>query len=493
VAVVALVGRPNVGKSRLFNRIIGQRRAIVHDVPGVTRDRLYAAAAWRGYEFDIVDTGGIGFDDDRPLGDLMAAQAAVAVAEADVIVLVVDARAGLSPKDEEVADLLRRSRKPIVVAANKAEGAAAAGAAEFWSLGLGEPFPVSAEHGEGVGDLLDAVVERLPAATGADAGVDAGGAATDAAGAAGATDATNADDAGEAPGEDAALLETPLAVAVVGRPNVGKSSLINALLGAERVIVTPTPGTTRDAIDVLWQRPGGRPFLFIDTAGLRRRTRVEEPIERFGVLRALRAIDRSDVAVLVIDGAAGVTDQERKIASYVLRQGRAAVVAVSKCDLVADLDPEKWREAIRTNLSFLAFAPVLFVSALTGRGIAHLPGVVARCAEHHATRIPTPSLNRIVQRAVTGAPAPTRGGRSLKVYYAAQVASRPPAFALLVNYPDLVTDPFRRFLDGRLREALPLEGTPVRFLARERRRSPSLTSKGRVRRRPAGTGGAARE
>lgn len=493
MAVVALVGRPNVGKSRLFNRIIGQRRAIVHDMPGVTRDRLYAAAAWRGQGFDLVDTGGIGFDDDRPLGDLMAAQAAVAVAEADVIVLVVDARAGLSPKDEEVADLLRRSRKPVVVAANKAEGAAAVGAAEFWSLGLGEPFPVSAEHGEGVGDLLDAVVERLPAAAAVDA--------ADVTEAARATDAAEAADAGEAPGEapggapagDAAVLETPLAVAVVGRPNVGKSSLINALLGAERVIVTPVPGTTRDAIDVLWQRPGGRPFLFIDTAGLRRRTRVEEPVERFGVLRALRAIDRSDVAVLVIDGAAGVTDQERKIASYVLRQGRAAVVAVSKCDLVADLDPEKWREAIRNNLSFLAFAPVLFVSALTGRGIAHLPGVVARCAEHHATRIPTPFLNRIVQRAVIGAPAPTRGGRSLKVYYAAQVASRPPTFALLVNYPDLVTDPFRRFLDGRLREALPLEGTPVRFLGRERRRSPSLTSKGRARRRRAGTGGAARE
>ncbi|MER3456306.1 MAG: ribosome biogenesis GTPase Der [candidate division GAL15 bacterium] len=433
--LVALVGRPNVGKSALFNRIARRRLAIVEDTPGVTRDRLYAEVEWSTRRLMLVDTGGYVSRPEDPLGERVRRQAQQAVEEADVVVLVVDAQTGLVPADYEVAEVLRRSGKPVVVAVNKVDspGPGAAEVAEFSALGLGEPLPVSALHGLRVGELLDRVIEHLPP-----------------------------------PGPEEAL-EEPVRVAVVGRPNVGKSSLVNTLVGAERVVVDARPGTTRDAVDT-WLRHRDRPVVLVDTAGLRRRARVSEALEFYSVRRALQALDRSHVAILVVDASEGVTDQDQRIAREVVDRGKALVVVANKWDLVRGPVAEERAQQLHHALRHVSFAPVLFVSAKTGRNVSRILDAALRVDRAHALRVPTGPLNRAVEAAEAAHPAPADSrGRPLKIYYATQVSTRPPTVALFVNYPEVATEAYLRHLEARLRERFDFEGTPIRFVLRARR------------------------
>jgi GTP-binding protein len=432
---VALVGRPNVGKSALFNRIARRRLAIVEDVPGVTRDRLYTEVEWSGRRFGLVDTGGYVARSQDPLVEQVRWQAQQAVEEADVVVFVVDAQAGLVPSDHEVAEVLRRSGKPVVVAVNKVDtpGDGAAAAAEFSGLGFEEVVPVSALHGLRVNDLLDRVVRHLPAPAPAEAE------------------------------------EEPVRVSVVGRPNVGKSSLVNALVGAPRVVVDERPGTTRDAVDTLL-RHRDRPFLLVDTAGLRRRARVREALEFYSVRRAQQALDRCHVAVLVVDASEGVTDQDQRIAREVVDRGKALVVAANKWDLLRGPVAEERAKQLYHALRHVSFAPVLFVSAKTGRNVTRVLDAALRVDRAHALRVPTGPLNRAVEAAEAAHPAPADArGRALKIYYATQVSARPPTVALFVNFPELATEAYLRHLEARLRERFDFEGTPVRFVLRARR------------------------
>lgn len=434
--LVALVGRPNVGKSALFNRIARRRLAIVEDTPGVTRDRLYTEVEWSGRRFGLVDTGGYVARADDPLVAQVRWQAEQAVAEADVVVFVVDAQAGLVPPDHEVADVLRRSRKPVLVAANKVDspGDGAAPAAEFSALGLADPLPVSALHGLRVGDLLDRVVQLLPPAPPAEEGT-----------------------------------EEPVRVAMVGRPNVGKSSLANALVGSARVVVDERPGTTRDAVDI-WLRHRDRPFVLVDTAGMRRRARVKQALEFYSARRAQQALDRCHVAVLVVDASEGVTDQDQHLAREAVQRGKGVVVAANKWDLVQGALAEQRAKQLYHALRHVSFAPVLFVSAKTGRNVARILDAALRVDRAHALRIPTGPLNRAVEAAEAAHPAPADSrGRALKIYYATQVDVRPPTVALFVNAPELATEAYLRHLEARLRVRFDLEGTPVRFLLRARR------------------------
>ncbi len=433
--LVALVGRPNVGKSALFNRIARRWLAIVEDTPGVTRDRLYTEVEWSGCRFGLVDTGGYVAHPEDPLVAQVRWQAEQAVAEADVVVFVVDAQSGLVPADREVAEVLRRSGKPVVVAVNKVDtpGDGAAQAAEFSALGLTDPLPVSALHGLRVGELLDRVVQLLPAAVPA--------------------------------GEE----EEPVRVAVVGRPNVGKSSLVNALVGSPRVVVDERPGTTRDAVDT-WLRHRDRPFVLVDTAGLRRRARVKEPLEFYSVRRAQQALDRCHVAVLVVDASEGVTDQDQRIAREAADRGKALVVVANKWDLVKGVLAEERAKQLYHALRHVSYAPVLFVSAKTGRNVPRVLDAALRADRAHALRVPTGPLNRAVEAAEAAHPAPADSrGRALKIYYATQVGVRPPTVALFVNDPELATDAYLRHLEARLRERFDFEGTPVRFVLRARR------------------------
>lgn len=433
--LVALVGRPNVGKSALFNRIARRRLAIVEDTPGVTRDRLYTEVEWSGCRFGLVDTGGYVAHPEDPLVAQVRWQAEQAVAEADVVVFVVDAQTGLVPADREVAEVLRRSGKPVVVAVNKVDtpGDGAAQAAEFSALGLTDPLPVSALHGLWVGELLDRVVQLLPPAVPA--------------------------------GEE----EEPVRVAVVGRPNVGKSSLVNALVGSPRVVVDERPGTTRDAVDT-WLRHRDRPFVLVDTAGLRRRARVKEPLEFYSVRRAQQALDRCHVAVLVVDASEGVTDQDQRIAREAADRGKAMVVAANKWDLVKGVLAEERTKQLYHALRHVSYAPVLFVSAKTGRNVTRVLDAALRADRAHALRVPTGPLNRAVEAAEAAHPAPADSrGRALKIYYATQVDVRPPTVALFVNDAELATDAYLRHLEARLRERFDFEGTPVRFVLRARR------------------------
>lgn len=433
--LVALVGRPNVGKSALFNRIVRRRLAIVEDTPGVTRDRLYAEVEWSGRRFGLVDTGGYVARAADPLVEQVRWQAEQAVAEADVVVFVVDAQAGLLPADQEVADVLRRSGKAVVVAVNKVDvpGDGVAQAGEFSALGLAEILPVSALHGLRIGDLLDRVVELLPP-TG--------------------------------PPEQA---EEPVRVSVVGRPNVGKSSLVNALVGAPRVVVDERPGTTRDAVDT-WLRHRGQPVVLVDTAGLRRRTRVGEALEFYSARRAEQALKRSNVAILVVDASEGVTDQDQRIARLALDLGRAMVVVANKWDLVRGAVAAERARQLYHALRHVPFAPVLFVSAKTGRNVARVLDAAFQADRAHALRIPTGPLNRALEVAQAAHPAPSDArGRALKIYYATQVDVRPPTVALFVNDPELADQAYLRHLEGRLRERFDLEGTPLRLVLRARR------------------------
>lgn len=439
-ATVAIVGRANVGKSALFNRLIGRRLAIVEDSPGVTRDRLYALAEWRGRTFTCVDTGGIETDID--VSDTIAAgtraQAEIAARDADVIVFVVDAVAGRTPLDTDVAAILRRTRHPVLVAANKAESprALAAVYGEFAALGFEELIPVSAIHGEGTGELLDAIVERLPA------------------------------DAPEAPND------AELALALIGQPNVGKSSLLNALVGEERAIVSDVPGTTRDAIDTLL-RWGDRTIRLIDTAGVRRRMTHHGDVAYYSALRALRAVARCDIALLLVDAVRGPLQADRRLAGIVLEERKGLIVVGNKYDLVRELGEFAQSELtaeLHAALPFASFAPVTFLSALTKRRLGSLMPLVATVAENLDRRIPTAQLNEVVRDAVLAHPPPIAQDRALRIYYCAQVAVHPPLFVFHCNDPELVQPSYRRFIENVLRANFDFSGVPLTFEFRERSR-----------------------
>lgn len=431
--VVAIVGRPNVGKSTLFNRLVGRRVAIVEGTPGITRDRLYDEAEWRGKAFQVVDTGGILLDDTDPLISLVRAQAQVAIGEADVILFMVDAVEGITPADEELAEVLRITTKPVLLVANKVDNLRReADAAEFYALGWREVFTVSAIHGHGVAEVLDRVVELLPEA--------------------------------KVPEED-----TTIRLAIVGRPNVGKSSLVNAILGAPRVIVSEIPGTTRDAIDTSFERDAQK-ITLIDTAGIRRPGKVQGSVEYYSVLRAQKAIQRCDVALLVIDGSQGVIDGDKRVGGLVVDQGRACVVVVNKWDLMhnptSKMLMRDFARIFRKECPFLHFAPLVFTSALTGMGVPAVVDTALQAAEAHAHRIATGELNRLIHAAVY-ARAYTRKGKMLRVYYATMPSVKPPTVVLFVNDPHIVHFSYLRYIENQIRKQLPLEGTPIRIEVRE--------------------------
>ncbi len=450
--IVALVGRPNVGKSTLFNRVAGRRRAIVEDVPGVTRDRNYADVEWGGRAFSVVDTGGFEPRSGDRLVQQVEQQARLAVDEASAVILVTDAQEGLTSLDEALADLLRPSGKPLFVAANKVDSAAGEGKlplAEFHRLGLGPVHAVSAEHGRGVGDLLDAVLEAVPAppAPGPPEEIEV------------------------APGEEAPLPPRgPIRVAIVGRPNVGKSTLVNTLLGEERLVVSEVPGTTRDAIDSRVES-GGHTFLVTDTAGIRRKSSIAQEVEAYSVVRAMRAIDQSEVTACLLDAAEAGVDQDARLLGLVEEKGRALLLVVNKWDLAEreGATQDWYREQLRARLPFVAWAPMLFVSALTGRGVEKLLPTAARLVEQFRARFPTRELNQLLESIQDAHPAPIWRGRRVKLLYAAQVAFAPPTFVVQCNHPEGVTPAYRRHVENRVREAFGLE-VPVRIVYQERRR-----------------------
>ena len=432
--IVAIVGRPNVGKSTLFNIFANSRISIVEDTPGVTRDRLYADTEWLDNEFMMVDTGGIEIMNTDKIAVSIRQQAQIAIAEADVILFVCDARAGITHEDAEVAKMLRQSKKPIVLAINKADSPKQEMEIfEFYNLGIGEPIPVSAANHLGLGDLLDAVVEKFPETS--------------------------------AYGEDGN--EDEIKVALIGRPNVGKSSIFNTLVGEERSIVSDVAGTTRDAIDTPVIREGQK-FLFIDTAGMRRKARIDEPIEKYSIIRSLRAVDRSDVDLMVIDAIDGVTEQDKKIAGYAHEAGKGIVLVVNKWDLY-DKDNTstlRYTENLRRELVFMQYAPVVFVSAMTKQRIHRLPEVIHYVAEQNAMRISTSVLNQVVEDAIAINPPPTEKGQRLKILYATQVKIKPPTFVIFVNEPEIMHFSYQRYLENKLREAFGFEGTPLQMIIR---------------------------
>lgn len=434
--LVAIVGRPNVGKSTLFNRLTSARTAIVEKMPGITRDRLYGLVEWSGRQFTIIDTGGVTFERENLLSEQVRRQAEVAIEEATVILLILDAREGLTPLDGEIASFLRRSGKPIIPVVNKVD------TPEdhyylysFYSLGLGEPRPVSSAHGRGIGDLLDNIYSALPEQ------------------------------------EDPLYPPDTIKVAVMGRPNVGKSSLVNTLLGEERVIVSEQPGTTREAVDSRFQYKN-RNYILIDTAGVRKKSQVKEKVEYYSVLRSLGAADRSDLALLLLDGAEGVTEQDIKLAGYIDGAGKGLILVVNKWDLV-DTKEESRRQLekdIRHKIAFAGYAPITFISALTGRRVERLFPLINRIWEEQRRRLPTSWLNQLVADAVLMTPPPTVKGRRLKIYYATQPKISPPTFVLFVNDPRLMHFSYLRYLENRLRESFEYFGTPIRFIINKRSR-----------------------
>jgi len=434
--LVALVGRPNVGKSTLFNRLVGERVAIVEDLPGTTRDRLYGEFEWNGRDLAIVDTGGLMPDSGEPIAESIFAQAQVAIEEADVIVFMGDVRSGATPLDREIADLLRRTRKPVVLAVNKADNVKQEmDAVDFHSLGLGDPIALSAMRGLSTGDLLDRVIELVP------------------------------------PAEVEEENPEATRVAIVGRPNVGKSSLLNALAGENRTVVSPIPGTTRDAVDTDVEYEG-QEIVLIDTAGIRRPGKVGLGIERYSVLRAMRAISRADVAVLVIDATQPLVAQDAHVAGFVQEEGKGLVVAVNKWDLVEKETGtmKEFETSIRHQLRFMPYAPLVFISAATGQRVDRVLGAALRVREARRKRIATGPLNQTVRHILAQHQAPSSGGRRLKIFYVTQVGIDPPTFVFMVNEPDLVHFSFRRFMENRLREQFGFEGTPIRLYFRARGR-----------------------
>lgn len=432
--VAAIVGRPNVGKSTLFNKIAGKRISIVEDKPGVTRDRIYTEVEWLDKTFTLIDTGGIEpFSEDIILKQ-MKRQAEIAIETADVIVFMVDAQQGITPTDEEVANILRRTNKKILLACNKVDSPKYKDEIyEFYNLGLGEPIGISAAQQLGLGDLLDEIIKNFPQ-------------------------------------EDEEVYdEFTIKVAVVGKPNVGKSSLINKILGEERVIVSDIPGTTRDAIDTPFTVDDDK-YVFIDTAGMRKKSKVLESIERYSVIRSLTAIERADVCLIVIDAQEGVSEQDSKIAGYVHDQGKAAIIIVNKWDLIDKDDKtiDKFKEKIRSELPFMSYAPMLFISALTGQRVHKVLELIKFVSNQHSMRISTGMINDIINEAVLMNQPAVSGGRRLKLYYTTQVSVKPPTFAIFVNEPSLMHFSYQRYLENHIRKSFGFEGTPIRFLLRER-------------------------
>jgi GTP-binding protein len=432
--VIAIVGRPNVGKSTVFNRIIGQRLAIVQDEPGITRDRLYAVSEWLDKQFAVIDTGGIVVDDEDEVLRSVRMQAEIAIEEADVIIFMVDAKAGITTADEEVAQLLYRSKKPIVLAVNKVDNLQRQeDIYEFYRFGIGDPIGISGVHGIGIGDLLVAAFEHFP------------------------------DDIDEVYGEEV------IRFALIGRPNVGKSSLVNAILGEERVIVSPIAGTTRDAIDTPFVRDNQH-FVIVDTAGMRKRGKVYEFTEKYSVMRAMKAIERSDVVLVLIDGEEGIIEQDKHIAGYAHEAGRAIVIVVNKWDVV-DKDEktmQHFSQKIRDHFLFLSYAPIVFVSALTKKRLHKLLPVVIQVAEQHAMRVKTHTLNDVIADAIAMNPPPTDKGKRMRINYITQVSVKPPTFALFVNDPEMMHFSYERFLENKIRAAFGFEGTPIRLLTRRK-------------------------
>ncbi|MCB5941320.1 ribosome biogenesis GTPase Der [bacterium 210820-DFI.6.52] len=433
--VVAVVGRPNVGKSTLFNKLIGQRLAIVEDTPGVTRDRIFYDCNWGGRTFLLVDTGGIEPHSDDVILSHIRRQAQLAIDSADVIIFVVSLPDGVTATDMEVAAMLHKSRRPVVLCVNKCDsvGGLPAEFYEFYNLGIGEPLPVSSVHGHGTGDLLDAVVDELPG------------------------------QAGEDEDEDA------IKVAVIGKPNAGKSSLINKVLGEDRMIVSDIAGTTRDAVDSRVENRYGK-FVFIDTAGIRRKNKVDDSVERYSVLRAFMAVDRADVAVMVIDATVGFTEQDSKVAGYAHEQGKACVIAVNKWDAV-EKDThtmQAFRKQLQEDFSFMPYAPMVFLSALTGQRLGQLFEKVVKAHQNNSLRITTGVLNDILAAATARVQPPTDKGKRLKIYYMTQASTNPPHFVCFVNNKELFHFSYQRYLENQIREQYDLEGTPIRLSVRQR-------------------------
>ncbi|GGG05533.1 ribosome biogenesis GTPase Der [Paenibacillus aceti] len=432
--VVAIVGRPNVGKSTIFNRMIGDRLAIVEDKPGITRDRIYGTAEWNGTPFSVIDTGGIELSDEEPILKLIRMQAELAIEEADVIVFMCDAKTGVTGADEEVATLLYRSGKPVIVAVNKVDNLGRQDFIyEFYNLGFGEPIGVSGSHGTGIGDLLDAIVENLPEQT-----------------------------------EDE-YDEDVIRVALIGRPNVGKSSLVNAILGEERVIVSDIAGTTRDAVDTPFEKDGQK-YVLIDTAGMRKRGKVYETTEKYSVMRAMKAIERADVVLVLINGEEGIIEQDKHIAGYAYEAGKASAFVVNKWDVVEkdDKTMQQFEQKIRDHFLFMTYAPIVFLSAKTKQRLHKLLPVVQHVADQHTKRIQTHLLNDVVSDAVAINPPPTDKGRRLRINYVTQVAVKPPTIVVFVNDPELMHFSYERYLENKIRAAFDFEGTPIRLFTRRK-------------------------
>ena len=433
--LIAIVGRPNVGKSMLFNKLVGQRLSIVEDTPGVTRDRLYAEAEWLGRKFDLVDTGGIEPGTDSEILAFMRQQAEIAIQNATVIIFLCDIKTGLTASDQEVANMLLRSGKPVVLAVNKMDqvGQTNPDIYEFYNLGLGDPIAVSAVHGHGTGDLLDECFKYFP------------------------------------PEEQEEEEDDVVKVAIIGKPNVGKSSLVNRILGEQRVIVSDMAGTTRDAVDSYFENKKGK-YLFIDTAGMRKKSKVDDPIEKFSVLRATMAIERADVCLILIDANEGVTEQDTKVAGLAHEAGKACIIVVNKWDAIEkdDKTMDKMRQDVRRDLSYMTYAPIVFISALTGQRVDRLFDLINYVNDQAAMRITTGMLNSVLADATARVQPPTDKGRRLKIYYMTQVGIRPPHFVCFCNDAKLFHFSYQRYLENQIRSTFGLEGTPVRLTIRQK-------------------------
>ncbi|MBR5506125.1 MAG: ribosome biogenesis GTPase Der [Clostridia bacterium] len=431
----AIVGRPNVGKSTLFNKLIGERISIVEDTPGVTRDRIYAEGEWLSKKFILIDTGGIEPQNDDIILEQMRRQAEIAMEMSDAVIFMVDVKSGMTSADKDIAAMLKRSGKPIVLVCNKVDniGDVPMGFYEFYNLGLEDPIAISSTHGLGTGDLLDKLFSYV--------------------------DFENVED------ED----DDAIKVAVIGKPNVGKSSLINKILGENRVIVSNIAGTTRDAIDTPYERDGQK-YIFIDTAGMRKKGKIDEAIERYSVVRSLAAIDRCDVVLMLIDAQEGVTEQDTKIAGYAHNQGKASIVVVNKWDLVEKETNtmDNYRKEVQNGLAYMMYAPVAFVSALTGSRLSKIFDLIKYVNEQHAMRISTGVLNDILNEAITKVQPPSDKGKRLKVMYITQASTKPPTFVLFVNDKELCHFSYVRYIENQIRETFGLEGTPIKFIIRER-------------------------
>ena len=434
--LVAIVGRPNVGKSMLFNKLTGQRTSIVEDTPGVTRDRIYGECEWCGRTFSLVDTGGIEPGTDSEMLKFMRRQAEIGIELADAIIMVVDVRSGVTAADQDVATMLRKSKKPVCLAVNKCDsiGLVNPDVFEFYSLGIGDLFETSAVHGHGTGDMLDWVLENIP----------------------------------EDDGEDEA--DDIIKVAIVGKPNVGKSSLTNQILGEERVIVSNIAGTTRDAIDSYFENETGK-YCFIDTAGMRRKSKVDDMIERYSNMRSVAAIERADVCLILIDANDGVTEQDTKIAGLVHEAGKAAIIVVNKWDAVADKETNTMRDkelAVREGLAYMPYAPIVFLSALTGSRVDKLFPMIQEVYKQNNSRITTGALNSVLADATTRVQPPTDKGRRLKIYYMTQASTKPPHFVIFCNDARLFHFSYQRYLENQIREVFGLQGTPIRITIRQK-------------------------